>query len=106
MNNSGIHPQGHRVLIAPELVEEKTATGIVIPIQATEKEQLAQVMGLVIEVGPEAYAEHPAPWCKIGDRVIFGKYSGLTFKGKDGITYRVINDREVVATAEQGVSYV
>jgi co-chaperonin GroES (HSP10) len=59
--------------------------------------------GIVIELGNTCYADQPEPWCKIGDRVSFGKYSGLIYTGIDGKTYRMISDLDVVGTVEEGV---
>ena len=55
-------------------------------------------------MGTTAYADQKDPWCKVGDFITFGKYSGLIYKGeetKDGKEYRVINDLDVVATHEK-----
>lgn len=100
-NNSGITPQGHRVLIKAEEVEETTKGGIVLPGELTKKQQLAEIRGRVIEIGLTAYSDQAAPFCKVGDRVIFAKYSGILYDGKDGEEYRVINDLDIVATIEE-----
>ncbi len=103
-NNSGIHPCGHRILVKPEEIEEKSEGGIVLMTASTEKmEALAQTFGQVIEVGTTAYADQPAPWCKEGDRISFAKYSGLLNTGKDGVKYRVINDLDVVSVIDKDV---
>lgn len=104
-NKSGITPVGHRVLLKPEEVQKVSAGGIIIPQAAQEKEEMAQMYGRVVEIGPEAWKEsrekgYPA-WVKSGDRVIFGKYSGLVFPGHDGTTYRLINDRDIVAVVAE-----
>lgn len=104
VNSSGIHPVGHRVLIKPLVLEEKTESGIIISSNTIEMERLAQMKGIVIEVGTTAYADQPTPWCKVGDLVTFGKYSGLVYKGKetkDKLEYRVINDLDIVCTHEE-----
>lgn len=96
-NASGIRPVGHRVLVLPEDVEEVTAGGIVLARELVQKEAMAQVAGVVVEVGVDCWADQPSKWVGPGDRVIFAKYSGLYHKGADGKTYRVINDLDVVA---------
>jgi co-chaperonin GroES (HSP10) len=103
-NTSGLHPVGHRLLIQPTGVEEVTAGGIIISKQTVDQERLAQMTGRVIEVGTTAYADQPSAWCKVGDIVTFGKYSGLIYKGaetKDKCEYRIINDLDVVAVHEE-----
>lgn len=96
-NESGIWPVGHRVLILPAQVEEKTEAGIILHTSSQRvREEMAQIEGKVISIGTTAYADQLSPWCKVGDKVIIGKYSGLVYDGKDGQKYRVINDLDVV----------
>ena len=98
-NKSGIHPKGHRVLIYPEPVENVTASGIIINTgDNIERERLAQLRGVIVEIGSTAQHDQPEPWVKVGDKVIFGKYSGLIYKGDDELEYRIINDLDIVAT--------
>ena len=102
MNNSGINPKGHRVLVLPEEIEVKTASGIITSVGTAQlREELAQVDGIVVAMGNTCYADQPEPWCAVGDRVVFGKYSGIIREGKDGKKYRVVNDLDVVATIEE-----
>ena len=105
-NNSGIHPEGHRVLIKPLEVETKTASGIILStIGQNEREQMSNTTGEVIEVGQDCWP-NTKPWCKVGDRVVFAKYSGLLYLGKDGLMYRIINDDNIVATLDGDVKLV
>lgn len=104
VNESGIFPVGHRILVLPEQVESVSAGGIILHT-ATQgsREALAQMYGEVVEMGDTCYADQPAPWCKVGDRVSFGKYSGLIYTGVDEKVYRVVNDLDVVAKVDMGV---
>ena len=100
-NTSGIHPKGHRVLIKPDAVEETTESGIVLAVGTTaERERLAQLKGTIIELGSTAWHDQPEPWANVGDRIIFGKYSGLIYDGADEVEYRIINDLDVVAVID------
>ena len=75
----GFRPLHDRVLVRRVEAEEKTAGGIIIPDTAKEKPQ----EGEVIAVGPgvrDAQGKLHAPDVKIGDRVIFGKWSGTEVK--------------------------
>ena len=104
INESGITPCGHRLLVLPDDVEIKTESGIILGTASAEKmEALAQTFGRVVEVGPSAYNDQPAPWCKAGDRVSFAKYSGLLNVGKDKKKYRVINDLDIVSIVEDTI---
>ena len=98
-NNSGIHPKGHRVLIIPDSMETTTESGIITSVGVTvERERLAQLRGTIVEIGISAWHDQPEPWAKVGDHVIFGKYSGLIYEGDDKLEYRIINDLDIVAT--------
>ncbi len=85
-----IKPLADRVLIEPMAAEEKTATGIIIPDTAKEKPQ----KGTVVAVGPGTKDEKIE--VKVGDVVLYGKYSGteLTIKGKD---YLIMRQSDVLA---------
>jgi co-chaperonin GroES (HSP10) len=100
-NTSGIHPKGHRVLILPDPVEEVTQSGIIVSVgENRDRERLAQLKGTVVELGNTAWLDQPSPWAKVGDHVIFGKYSGLIYQGNDNKEYRIINDLDVVALVD------
>ena len=106
-NESGIHPQGPRVLIWPLEVEQKTQSGIILStVTENEREQMGNTTGMVVEIGPEAFADKDTVWCKVGDKVVFAKYSGLLYLGKDNKKYRVINDDNIVATLDADVKLV
>lgn len=104
-NTSGLWPAGHRILIKTKKIEEKTESGIIVAtLSQLDREQLSVHSGVVVAIGHSAYADQPTPWCKVGDEVTFGKYSGLVYKGeetKDGNEYRMINDLDVVAIHEK-----
>ena len=100
-NTSGIHPKGHRVLILPDPVEEVTQSGIIVSVgENRDRERLAQLKGTIVELGNTAWLDQPSPWANEGDHVIFGKYSGLIYKGADEKEYRIINDLDVVALVD------
>jgi co-chaperonin GroES (HSP10) len=101
-NESGINPQGWRVLILPLEIETKTESGIIVTtVENTEREQMANTTGQVVAMGEECNN-----WCKVGDRVVFAKFSGLVYLGKDNRKYRVINDQDIVATLDGDVKLV
>ena len=103
-NQSGIIPKGHRILILPNQVEEKTAGGIIVATKSDlDRQALGQMYGVVIAKGNTCYADQPESWCEVGDRVSFGRYSGLIYTGVDEKTYRVISDLDVVAIVKEGV---
>jgi len=96
-------PTGWRILVMPYKGKEKTDGGLFLPDEFVEREALATVVAYVLRVGPEAYKDErkfgpgAAPWCKQGDWVCIGRYTGSRFK-IDGGEVRIINDDEVIAT--------
>ena len=79
-----IKPLADRVLIEPAKAETTTVSGIIIPDTAQEKPQ----KGIVIAVG-SGTKDHEMS-VKIGDQVLYGKYSGteLKFEGNDYLMMR------------------
>ena len=78
--------------------ERKTASGIVIPDSATEKPD----QGEVKSVGPGKKDENGkviAMDLKVGDRVLFGKYSGQTVK-VDGEELLVMREEDIMGVVE------
>jgi len=79
MSKLNIKPLADRVLIEPLEAETKTASGIIIPDTAKEKPQ----KGNVVAVG-DGTKDNPVT-VKIGQTVLYGKYSGteLKYEGKN-----------------------
>lgn len=106
-NDSGINPVGWRVLIKPQEVKEVSQGGIILTTEKSkEREQMANTTGIVVSMGDQCYADEPAPWCKVGDKVIFAKYAGLLYLGKDGQGYRMVNDKDITGTLDADVDLV
>ena len=84
MSKLNIKPLADRVLVEPLEAETKTASGIIIPDTAKEKPQ----KGSIVAVGPGT-KENPVT-VKVGDSVLYGKYSGteLKLEGKDYLIMR------------------
>lgn len=93
-------PKGYRILISVPEVEEKTKGGIIRPDVLKTKEETASIVGQVIAMGEDCYADpsrFPAgPYCQEGEWVMFRAYSGTRFK-IDGKEFRLINDDTVEA---------
>jgi chaperonin GroES len=87
-------PLHDRVVVRRVDAEPKTAGGIIIPETAKEKPQ----QGQAVAVGPGARDETgkliPID-VKVGDRVLFGKWSGVEVK-IDGIEYLILKESEVM----------
>ena len=96
-------PTGWRLLVMPYQGKAKTSSGLYIPDEVRERESVATVVAYVMKLGPLAYKDadkfgsESEPWCKEGQWVCIGRYSGSRFKIEGG-EVRIINDDEVIAT--------
>jgi chaperonin GroES len=94
-----IQPLDDRVVVQPFEAEEKTRGGIVLPDSAREK----PLQGKVIAAGPgkliEKTGERGQMSVKVGDRVIYGKYSG-TEVDLEGETYVILRESDILAIEE------
>lgn len=83
-----IKPLADRVVIEPIAVEEKTASGIIIPDASKEK----PLKGKVVAVGPGKVDEPMT--VKSGDTVLYGQYSGTEVK-LEGTIYLIMREADV-----------
>jgi chaperonin GroES len=94
-----LRPLADRVIVKRVENETKTASGIVIPDSAAEKPD----QGEVLAVGPGKKNDKGdllAMNVKVGDRVLFGKYSGQTVK-VDGDELLVMKEDDLFAVVEK-----
>ena len=94
-----LRPLHDRVIVKRLENETKTALGIIIPDNAAEKPD----QGEILAVGPgkrNDKGDFVALNVSVGDRVLFGKYSGQTVK-LDGQELLVIREEDVLAIIEK-----
>ena len=91
MSKVSFKPNEDRILVEPAAAEEKTASGIIIPDTAKEKPQ----EGIVVAVG-EGTSDKPVT-VKVGDKVLYGKYSG-TELSLNGTEYLIMRNSDVFGT--------
>ena len=93
-----IRPLHDRVIVKRLEEERKTASGIVIPDAAAEKPDQGEVIaignGKVLEDGKVRPLD-----VKVGDRVLFGKYSGQAVK-VEGEEYLVMREEDIMGVIE------
>lgn len=93
-----IKPLGDRILIRPLKAEEKTKGGIILPDTAKEKPQEGKVIavgkGKTLESGKVESLE-----VKVGDKVLYGKYSGTEIK-IEGEEHLIVKEEDVLAIIE------
>ncbi len=90
-------PLGDKVVLKQMAAEETTKSGIVLPGQAKEKPQQAEV----IAVGPGGMVDgkEVTMQVKVGDKVIYSKYAGTEVKLGDE-EYIVVKQNDIVAIVE------
>jgi len=91
-------PLGDRVVVKRVQEETKSAGGIIIPDTVQEKPQ----EGEVIAVGPGARDEKGdriTPEVKVGDRILFGKWSGTEVK-VDGAELLIMKESDIMGVLE------
>ena len=95
-----LRPLNDRIIIELVEKEERTASGIFLPdTAAKEKPQT----GIVIAVGPgklNEKGERVAVDVKVGDEVVFAKYSGSEFT-HEGKKYLILAEHDVLAVIEK-----
>jgi chaperonin GroES len=89
-NKVTIKPLADRVLVEPLAAEQKTTGGIIIPDTAKEKPQ----KGTVVAVG--AGKKDEPMTVKVGDVVLYGKYSGSELS-IDGTDYMIMKESDILA---------
>ena len=90
-------PLGDRVVLKQLVAEETTKSGIVLPGQAKEKPQQAEV----VAVGPGGVVDgkEVTMQVKAGDKVIYSKYSGTEVKLED-TEYIIVKQADILAVVE------
>lgn len=92
-----IRPLFDKIVVKALESKEKTASGIVLPQAAQEKPQLAEV----VAVGPGGMVDGKQieMKVKVGDKVLYSKYSGSEFK-VDGETVTIFRQSDILAIVE------
>ncbi|HEY8607383.1 MAG TPA: co-chaperone GroES [Noviherbaspirillum sp.] len=94
-----LRPLHDRVIVKRLDQETKTASGIVLPDAAAEKPDQGKILavgnGKILEDGKVRQLE-----VKVGDTVLFGKYSGQTVK-VDGEELLVMREEDIMAVVQK-----
>jgi chaperonin GroES len=91
-----IKPLGDRVVVKPLEAEAKTKGGIVLPDTAKEKPQ----EGKIVAVGKGKVLDNGTvqqPEVKVGDKVLYGKYSGNEITTKEGEELLIMREEDILA---------
>ena len=96
MFQTSIKPAGHKLVIEPIELPEKTEGGIIIKHEGTmwaKLEAAGRMIGTVLAIGPQAWKAHAAglvsldeagfgndelldDWCEVGDVVLYSRHAG------------------------------
>jgi len=91
-----IQPLADRIIVKPLEPREKTKGGIVLPDTAKEKPQEGEVLavgkGKVLDNGNVQALE-----LKVGNKVLYGKYSGTEITTSDGEELLIMREEDVLA---------
>jgi len=101
-NDMAFRPLHDRILVRRIEIDERTAGGIIIPDTAKEKPQ----EGEIIAVGPGARDEGGKvlpPDVKVGDRILFGKWSGTEIK-LNGEDLLIMKESDVMGVIENAAT--
>ncbi|MBI1174187.1 MAG: co-chaperone GroES [Sideroxydans sp.] len=93
-----IRPLHDRVIVKRLEEERKTASGIVIPDSATEKPDQGEIVAVGNgKIGDDGKLRPMS--VKVGDKVLFGKYSGQAFK-MDGAELLQMREDDIIGVIE------
>ncbi|MEI7998481.1 MAG: co-chaperone GroES [Candidatus Omnitrophota bacterium] len=91
-----IQPLGDRIVVKALEAQEVTKGGIVLPDTVKEKPQEGKVVavgkGKILESG-----QVQTPEVKVGDRVLYGKYSGTEITTKEGEELLIMKEDDILA---------
>lgn len=91
-----LKPLGDRVVVQPLEAENKSKGGIVLPDTAKEKPQEGKIIavgkGKILDSGALQALE-----VKVGDKVLYGKYSGNEITTKDGQELLIMREDDILA---------
>lgn len=94
----GLAPMGYNILVAVDVVEEKTAGGIILPGKHIERENGASEKGRIVAISQMAF--RGGDWegvdtPDVGAAVLYQRYAGTEFEGNDGRKYRILADSDL-----------
>lgn len=108
-----IKPNGHKVIVKPDDIEEVTEGGIVLTGVINERLEKAGInRGILVAYGNQAWRAFSndftgMPWANVGDYVLYSKYAGKLIQDPiDGTEYMIMNDEDVLAVITEGSNHI
>jgi len=96
-----LKPLEDRVVVKALEEQEKTASGIVLPDTAKEKPMKGKVLAVGEGKWDEKGEKRVPVDVKVGDTVIYGKYSGTEYKTADNDEVLILRVSEILAIIEK-----
>lgn len=107
-----VKPCGHRLLVKPYKQEEvdeiyrkhsEFMKSLTIINENKKREDASVDRGIVLAIGATAWQDfHSEPWCKVGDEILFAKFSGKFVDDPEtGESFVILNDEDVVAVTKE-----
>ena len=93
-----LKPLYDRVVILPEKTEEVSKSGIILPQISDEKSCIGKIV--FVGDGQTFEGNKVEMKVKVGDRVLYSKFAGSTFK-IDGINYLIIRQADILAVLKE-----
>lgn len=96
-----LQPLADRIIVKPLEAIEKTKGGILLPETAKEKPQ----EGKIVAVGKGKVLDNGsvhAPEVKVGDRILYGKYSGSEISTSEGEDLLIMREDDILAVFKDG----
>ncbi len=103
INDTGIKPTDYNCVVRLDSLkgdgceDQKSAGGIIIPPERTDRDQMAYTKATLLEAGGNAFNDWngciPAP----GDKIMVSKYAGITREADPLDLVRVLKDKEILA---------
>jgi len=102
MDDAILVPTGHHIIVEVEKPDERTASGLYVPIASRDRKMNEGQVSKIIAVGPQAWNAFAdgLPWAKVGDRVLCIKHAGVALESNPML--RIMNDEDVLAVLEPG----
>ena len=95
-----LKPLEDRVIVKAVEKEETTASGIVLPDTAKEKPMKGEVVAVGAGKWDESGKNRVPVDVKVGDKVIYGKYSGTEYKTTSDDEVLILRASEILAIVE------
>lgn len=104
----GIYPVEFKVAVRPVeekgFVELKGGHKLYKPDDLKERDEHSAIEGEIVAISPLAFTYENWPEGarkpQVGDMAIFARFSGNTITGNDGVKYRIMNDKDIMAIRE------